>query len=35
MQFEKNGKEPNEDFVLLKIELEEANKIEYILRQKL
>ena len=27
MQFEKNGKEPSEDFVFLKLELEEANKI--------
>jgi hypothetical protein len=35
MQFEKNGKEPSEDFVLLKVELEEAKKIEDILRQQL
>jgi hypothetical protein len=28
MQFEKNGKEPSEDFVLLKVELVEENKIE-------
>jgi hypothetical protein len=35
MQFEKNGKEPTEDFVLLKVELEEAKKIEYILKQQL
>jgi hypothetical protein len=27
MQFEKNGKEPSEDFFLLKVELEEENKI--------
>ena len=33
MQFEKNGKEPSEDFVLLKVELEEAKKIEDILKQ--
>jgi len=33
MQFENNGKEPSEDFVLLKVELEEAKKIEYILKQ--
>jgi hypothetical protein len=35
MQFEKNGKEPSEDFFLLKVELEEANKIEDILKQQL
>jgi hypothetical protein len=35
MQFEKNGKEPSEDFVLLKVELVEANKIEDILKQQL
>jgi hypothetical protein len=35
MQFEKNGKEPSEDFVLLKVELEEAKKIEDILKQQL
>jgi hypothetical protein len=35
MQFEKNGKEPSEYFVLLKVELEEENKIEDILKQKL
>ena len=35
MQFEKNGKKPNEDFSLLKVELEEAKKIEDILRQHL
>ena len=27
MQYEKNGKEPSEDIALLKLELEEANKI--------
>jgi hypothetical protein len=35
MQFEKNGKETTEDLVLLKVELEEAKKIEDILKQKL
>ena len=35
MQYEKNGKEPSEDISLLKLELEEAKKIEYILKQKL
>jgi hypothetical protein len=35
MQFEKNGKEPSEDFVLLKVELEEENKIEDILKKQL
>ena len=35
MQFEKNGKEPSEDFVLLKVELEETKKIEDILKQQL
>jgi hypothetical protein len=35
MQFEKNGKEPSEDFVLLKVELVEAKKIEDILKQQL
>jgi hypothetical protein len=33
IQFEKNGKEPDKDLVLLKVELEEANKIEDILKQ--
>jgi hypothetical protein len=35
IQFEKDSKEPNEDPVLLKIELEEAKKIEEILKQQL
>ena len=35
MQYEKNGKEPSEDISLLKLELEEAKKIEDILRQEL
>jgi hypothetical protein len=35
MQFEKNGKETSYYFVLLKVELEEAKKIEYILKNKL
>ena len=35
MQYEKNGKEPSEDIALLKLELEEANKIEDILKQQL
>jgi hypothetical protein len=35
MQFENNGKEPSEDLVLLKVELEEEKKIEDILRQQL
>jgi hypothetical protein len=35
IQFEKDSKKPNEDFALLKVELEEANKIEYILKQQL
>jgi hypothetical protein len=35
MQFENNGKEPSEDFFLLKVELEEANKVEDILKQQL
>ena len=35
MQLEKNGKEPSEDFVLLKVELEEAKKIEDIMKQQL
>jgi hypothetical protein len=32
IQFEKDSKKPDEDFVLLKVELEEANKIEDILK---
>ena len=35
MQYEKNGKEPSEDISLLKLELEEENKIKDILRQQL
>jgi hypothetical protein len=35
MQFKKNGKEPSEDLVLLKVELEESKKIEDILKQQL
>jgi hypothetical protein len=33
IQFEKYRKEPDEDLVLLKVELEEAKKIEEILKQ--
>jgi hypothetical protein len=32
IQFEKDSKEPNEDLVLLKVELEEAKKIKYIMK---
>jgi hypothetical protein len=35
IQFEKDNKEPDEDLVLLKLELEEAKKIEDILKQQL
>jgi hypothetical protein len=35
MQFKMNDKKPNEDFALLKLELEEAKKIEDILKQQL
>jgi hypothetical protein len=35
IQFEKNGKEPGEEFVLLKVELVEAKKIKDILKQQL
>jgi hypothetical protein len=35
IQFEKENKKPDEDFALLKVELEEANKIEDILKQQL
>ena len=35
MQYEKNGKKPSEYLSLLKLELEEANKIEDILKQQL
>jgi hypothetical protein len=34
-QFEKDSKKPDEDFALLKVELEEAKKIEDILKQQL
>ena len=34
MQFEKNGKKPDENFALLKVELEEEKKIEDILKQQ-
>jgi hypothetical protein len=35
MQVKMNNKKPNEDFALLKVELEEAKKIEDILKQQL
>jgi hypothetical protein len=35
IQFEKESKKPDEDFALLKVELEEAKKIEDILKQQL
>jgi hypothetical protein len=35
IQFEKGSKKPDEDFALLKVELEEAKKIEDILKQQL
>jgi small-conductance mechanosensitive channel len=34
-QFEKDSKKPDEDFALLKVELEEAKKIEDILKQQM
>ena len=34
-QFKKDSKKPDEDFSLLKVELEEAKKIEDILKQQL
>jgi hypothetical protein len=34
-QFEKDSKKPDENFALLKVELEEAKKIEDILKQQL
>jgi hypothetical protein len=34
-EFQKDSKKPDEDFALLKVELEEAKKIEDILKQKL
>jgi hypothetical protein len=35
IQFEKDSKKPDEDFALLKVELEEEKKIEDILKQQL
>jgi hypothetical protein len=35
IQFEKDSKQPDEDFALLKVKLEEAKKIEDILKQQL
>ena len=35
IQFEKDNKKPDEDFSLLKVELEEARKIEDILKHRL
>ena len=35
IQFEKDSKQPDEDFALLKVELEEARKIEDILKHQL
>jgi hypothetical protein len=35
MQFEKDSKKIDEDFALLKLELEEEKKIEDILKQQL
>jgi hypothetical protein len=35
IQFEKESKKPDEDFALLKVKLEEAKKIEDILKQQL
>jgi hypothetical protein len=35
IQFKKDNKQPDEDFSLLKVELEEAKKIEDILKQQL
>jgi hypothetical protein len=35
IQFEKDSKQPDEDFALLKVELEEAKKIEDILKKQL
>jgi hypothetical protein len=35
MQFKMNGKKPDEEFSLLKVELEEAKKIEDIMKQHL
>ena len=35
VQYDMNGKKPSEDIALLKLELEEAKKIEELLRQQL
>ena len=35
IQFEKDSKKPDEDFAFLKVELEEAKKIQDILKQQL
>jgi hypothetical protein len=35
MQFKMSDKKADQDFSLLKVELEEAKKIEYILKQQL
>ena len=35
MQYKKNGKKTSEDLLLLKLELEEAKKIEHISKQQL
>ena len=35
IQFKKESKKPDEDFALMKVELEEAKKIEDILKQQL
>ena len=35
IQFEKDSKQPDEDFALLKVDLEEAKKIEDILKHQL
>ena len=35
LQYKKNGKEASEDIALLKLELEEAKKIEDVLKQQL
>jgi hypothetical protein len=35
MQFKMNDKNPDEDFALLKLELEEAKKIDEILNEQL
>jgi hypothetical protein len=35
IQLEKDSKQPDEDFAMLKVKLEEAKKIENILKQQL